>query len=50
MTNKKIAIIERKAHKKEFRMIKFEKFKLYFAIKRARIKFKEELKKEENIN
>ncbi len=50
LTNKKIAKIERKAHKKEFRMIKFEKFKLYFAIKKARIKFKNQLKKEENIN
>ncbi len=42
--------IERRANKRELRMVKFEKFKLYFSIKKARIQFKSELKKEENIN
>lgn len=50
ITNRKIARIERKAQKREFRMVKFEKFKLYFAIKKMRIEFKTSLKKEENIH
>lgn len=42
--------IERRAIKREIRMVRFEKFKLYFAIKKSRIKFKNGLKKEENIH